>query len=63
MNIAQLIHNPAAWVAAYWLYSAGVSSMPEPVATSGGGYKWLYGFLHVLAGNLDKLASLKGLPK
>lgn len=47
-----LIEQHQFWVAvaAYWLYSAAVSSMPEP--TGGNGYKWLYGFCHAIAGNL-----------
>jgi hypothetical protein len=42
------------WVAvgAYWVFSAAVSAMPEPVSGSGAGYRWLYRFLHTTAGNI-----------
>jgi hypothetical protein len=40
-------------VAAYWLFSAAVSALPEPSSTSGPGYLWLYRFCHTTAGNLS----------
>jgi hypothetical protein len=42
------------WVAvgAYWIFSAAVSAMPEPVSGTGAGYRWLYRFLHTTAGNI-----------
>ena len=36
----------------YWIFSAAVSAMPEPVNGSGAGYRWLYRFLHTTAGNI-----------
>ncbi len=36
-------------VVIYWIFSAAVSSMPEPGANSNPGYLWLYRFLHSLA--------------
>lgn len=39
-------------VALFWIYSAAVSAMPAPTDKSGGGYQWLYSFLHTIAGNL-----------
>ena len=42
------------WIAvvAYWIYSAAVSSMPEPRPDGSLRYFWLYRFCHTLAGNL-----------
>ena len=37
-----------------WFFSAFVSGMPEPDATSGKAYKWAYNSLHAFAANLDK---------
>jgi len=40
-------------VAAYWVFSAAVSSLPEPAGGTGSpAYLWLYRFCHTLAGNL-----------
>jgi hypothetical protein len=39
-------------VAIYWIFSAAVSSMPEPEAGGSAGYLWLYRFLHTTAGNI-----------
>jgi hypothetical protein len=39
-------------VAIYWIFSAAVSSMPEPKPGDAGGYLWLYRFVHTIAGNL-----------
>jgi hypothetical protein len=51
-------------VALYWIFSAAVSSMPEPGSGATSGYLWLYRFLHTLAGNIStafthKLPGLK----
>jgi hypothetical protein len=58
-------------VVLYWIYSAAVSSMPEPAAYRPGasrpdpaantnpGYTWLYRFLHTIAGNLSTAFSGK----
>jgi hypothetical protein len=45
-------HQFWAAVAAYWVFSAAVSAMPEPDAGAGSGYLWLYRFLHTTAGNI-----------
>lgn len=39
-------------VAIYWIFSAAVSSMPDPKPGDAGGYVWLYRFVHTMAGNL-----------
>jgi hypothetical protein len=47
-----LQHQFWAAVAMYWIFSAAVSSLPEPNAEGGAGYLWLYRFLHTTAGNI-----------
>jgi hypothetical protein len=39
-------------VAVYWIYSAAVSSLPDPASNGSPVYQWLYRFLHTIAGNL-----------
>jgi hypothetical protein len=43
-------------VGSLWAFSAFVSGMPAPDSTSGKGYRWAYGSLHVFSANLDKFA-------
>ena len=52
-------HQPWSTVALYWIYSAAVSSMPDPAANTNPGYTWLYRFLHTIAGNLTTAFSAK----
>ena len=37
-------------VVLYWLYSAAVDNLPDPNGNLF--YRWFYGFLHSIAGNL-----------
>lgn len=53
-------HQVTSTLAASWLFSAAVSSMPAPTATTGGFYSWLFNFTHVLAGALDRYLASKG---
>src|SRR5689334_6828972 len=39
-------------VVLYWIFSAAVSSMPEPPANGSAVYLWFYGFCHTTAGNI-----------
>src|SRR5437660_9447586 len=39
-------------VVVYWIFSAAVSSMPDPAANCSSGYLWPYRFLHTIAGNI-----------
>ncbi len=52
MNL--ITQHPMGALAAFYVFSAAVSSMPEPVATSGRFYVWLYHFTHVLSGDLSQ---------
>ena len=57
----ELLQHPRVIIEAivvYWLFSAVVGSMPKPPATSYWG-TWLYGALHLFAGNLAKFAEAK----
>jgi hypothetical protein len=47
-----LAHQFWSAVVLYWIFSAAVSSMPDPVAATNPAYTWLYRFLHTIAGNL-----------
>jgi hypothetical protein len=62
-NIFEYLTNPyvaaAAGIIAQWIFSAFVSSMPEPNG-SGRNYLWAYRFLHTLAANMDKLRATRG---
>jgi hypothetical protein len=60
-----LQHQFGIAVAAYWIFSAAVSALPEPapyrarasrpepLPTGNAGYLWLYRFCHTTAGNLS----------
>ena len=48
-----LQHQLGAAVGLYWIFSAAVSSMPEPEAGGSAGYLWLFRFLHTTAGNVS----------
>src|SRR5213593_703787 len=39
-------------VVIYWMFSAAVSSMPEPAPNGSAAYLWFYRFLHSIAGNI-----------
>ena len=39
-------------VVIYWMFSAAVSSMPEPAPNGSSGYLWFFRFLHSIAGNI-----------
>lgn len=49
-------------IAALWLFSAAVSSMPTPTPASSPFYVWFYAFLHAICANLDQVAKSKGIP-
>ncbi len=52
-------HKSCALMMAYWLFSAAVSSMPEPGSNSSAGYLWFYRFCHTMAGNITTVFSNK----
>src|SRR5881394_1518300 len=56
-----LQHQFWAAVGVYWVFSAAVSSMPEPASGDSSGYLWLYRFLHTTAGNITTVLG-KRLP-
>ena len=47
-----LAHPGWVGIIAYWIFSAAVSSLPDPGPSDGRGYKWLFGFLNKIAGNI-----------
>ncbi len=59
-------HQVWAAVVISWIFSAAVSSMPDPETIRSPGYLWLYRFLHSIAGNVTtalagKIPGLKTL--
>jgi len=50
----ELLTEHQFWTAVviYWIFSAAVSSMPDPAGNGSSGYLWLYRFLHTIAGNI-----------
>jgi hypothetical protein len=53
-------------VAVSWIFSAAVSSLPDPASGGNPGYLWLYRFSHTIAGNLTtafsgRIPGLKGI--
>ena len=50
----ELLSEHQFWTAVviYWIFSAAVSSMPDPAGNGSSGYLWLYRFLHTIAGNI-----------
>jgi hypothetical protein len=55
--IKQLLHNPMAVLAAYYVASAAISGMPQPDQGSSKGYRWFYTTLHLLAANFSQIAT------
>ena len=52
-------HQFWAAVVIYWIFSAAVSSMPDPASNGNPGYLWLYRFLHTIAGNITTVFGSK----
>src|SRR6266581_3624271 len=50
----ELLTEHQFWTAVviYWIFSAAVSSMPDPAGNGSSGYLWLYRFLQTIAGNI-----------
>ena len=50
----EIVSEHQFWTAVviYWMFSAAVSSMPEPAPDGSPGYLWFYRFLHSIAGNI-----------
>ena len=59
-----LMHNHPVvfWGGVYAAFSNLVSSMPDPDATSGKGYIWLYRLLHIAASDIARVAKSRGIP-
>jgi hypothetical protein len=59
-------HQSLAALAISWIFSAAVSSLPDPAPGGDPGYLWLYRFSHTIAGNLStvfssRIPGLKGI--
>jgi hypothetical protein len=57
--VNEITAHPAIFaIGSYWIFSAFVGGMPEPV-TAFGTYAWLYNSLHILAGNITSAMQSK----
>ena len=54
-----LMAHPGVLLGMYWVFSAGISAMPMPDDKSGGFYKWLFVFLHTVAGSIARAIATK----
>jgi len=43
----------------YFLFSNAISAMPTPANTSGGFYRWLFDFSHLLSGNITRIVATR----
>lgn len=58
--IASFHAHPTGWtLAAYFLFSNAISAMPSPQSTSSGGYRWLFDFSHLMAGNITRIIATR----
>ena len=50
----EIVSEHQFWTAVviYWMFSAAVSSMPEPAPNGSAAYLWFYRFSHSIAGNI-----------
>lgn len=60
-DIFQLVQSPALGTlikifAIYWFFSAIVGAMPTPTQDANPFYQFLFRFLHILAGNINRAA-------
>lgn len=60
--LISFLSNPILWkaVLAYWLFNAAVAALPQP--NGGKFYQFVYRFLHILAGNIDRAAQKLNIP-
>jgi hypothetical protein len=54
--------EPYIIIGLYWLFSAIVGGMPDPLPASRTAYRWAYGSLHILAGNISLAVQSKYKP-
>lgn len=47
-----LLAHPFQTIAAYWVFSAFISGMPEPAPTASVAYIWAYKSFHMIAGDV-----------
>lgn len=61
-SLTDLLANPLVWkiLFSFYIFSAIVGAMPTPKTDSHMAYQFLFRFMHILAGNLNRAAiSLK----
>jgi len=56
-GLEQFLANHSIWdtVILFWIISAAVNAMPEPMPNGSGFYRWIYLFLTTLVGHLHDM--------
>src|SRR5208337_51065 len=58
--LASIHAHTTAWVlGSYFIFSNAISAMPSPANTSGGFYRWLFDFSHLLSGNITRIIATR----
>ena len=52
-------HTTAWTLGAYFVFSNAISSMPTPGSATGGFYRWLFDFSHLMAGNISRVIATR----
>lgn len=62
-SLTELIANPLLWkiLVCYWIFNAATTALPVPV-NGNKFYRFFYGFMHALSGNIDRAASSFRVP-
>lgn len=63
MGIDAYIHqNPGALLAAGWVLSIAIGTLPDPTVNSSQFYIWLHNFLQALVANMSKMKLPNAMP-
>lgn len=52
-------HTTAWTLGSYFVFSNAISAMPTPASSSGGFYRWLFDFGHLLSGNITRIIATR----
>jgi hypothetical protein len=63
-SLVALVSNPLFWkvLVGYWIFSALIGPLPRPTEQSSQLYRYLFGVLHSIAGNINRAALAFKLP-
>lgn len=58
--VASIHAHSTAWaLGTYFTVSNAISAMPTPGNTSGGWYRWLFDFSHLISGNITRIIATR----